>query len=97
MGVQVRLESSSLVGIRSGEQVVIEADLGVDGVARRDPVKRRLDLAPVRSIAAAGVGIVGAVELDDVAAVVLDDILTLDEVCGSKTNFMRGLAVRSRR
>ena len=42
---------------------------------RRDPVDGALDLAPVRRVAAARLGIVGAAQLDDLAGgLVLDDL-----------------------
>ncbi len=51
------------VGRGVGEQVVVQADLGVHGVLRVHPVDRRaLDLAAVGGVAAAGVGVIGRID-----------------------------------
>ena len=57
----------SAPGMRVGEEVVVQADLGRHGVGGRDPVQRPLDLAAVRRAAAARLRIVGAAQLDDLA------------------------------
>ena len=49
-------------------------------VVGRDPVDRALHLAAVRGVAAAGGGVVGAVDLGHVAGGVLHDVGALDEV-----------------
>ena len=53
------------------EEAVVEADLDVAGVLLGDPMDGALDLAAVRGVAAAGSGIVGAGDFDDVARSVL--------------------------
>ena len=68
VGVEIRedvLAFRDVVGIGLGEELVVEADLGGDGMGGRNPVHGGLDLAAVGRVAAAARGIVGAVHLDD--------------------------------
>ena len=59
------------LGIFVGEEVGIEAHLGVRAAVRVHPVQRRaLDLASVGRVAAAAFGIVGREDLDDIAVLV---------------------------
>ena len=79
-----------VVGIGLGEELVVEADFGGDGVGGRDPVHGRLDLAAVGGVAAAAGGIVGAVDFDDVAGCVFHDALGGDEVGVAQADFLAG-------
>src|SRR5690606_26538384 len=54
-------------------EVIVQSHLGVEGVLRADPVERGLHFAAVGGVAAAGLGVVGGVQFDDFAGVVLDD------------------------
>src|SRR5262245_54476627 len=67
-------------GIGAAEEVVVEPDLGRNGVRGRDPVQSGLGRAPVGRRAAASRGIVRAAELDHLAAIVLHHLLAGDEV-----------------
>src|SRR5208282_2766033 len=60
----------------------------VERMLGRYPVDGALDLAAVRGVAAAGLGVVGAVQLGDLAgARVLDHVDALDEEGPAQPNF----------
>src|SRR5581483_5580384 len=90
VGVEVGVEVAVSAGIGAGEETVIHAHLGGHGVLRREPVQRRLRPAPVGGVAAARLRIVGAAELDDLAARVLDHIGAGHEVGAAQTHFAAG-------
>src|ERR1700738_2664947 len=70
VGVEIVEDAAAfgvVVGIGPGEELVVEADFGGDGVGSADPVHGGLDLAAVGGVAAAAGGVVGAVGFDGVA------------------------------
>jgi len=77
------------VGFR-GEHLFVQAHFRGHGVTGADPVDSALDLAAVGAGAAAGGGVVGAVQLDDVAVLVLDDFLAGDVVGVAQAHFHAG-------
>ena len=93
VGIEIVEEVAALgevVGIGLGEELVVEADFGGDGVGGRDPVHGGLDLAAVGRVAAAAGRIVGAVHLDDVAGRVFHHALRGDEVGVAQADFLAG-------
>src|SRR5690348_5180708 len=90
VGVEVGVEVAVSAGIGAGEQTVIDTHLGGHGVLGREPVQRRLRPAPVGGVAAARLRIVGAAELDDLAARVLDHVGAGHEVGVAQTHFAAG-------
>jgi len=83
VGVEVVEEGvafGDVVGGLDGEEAVEEAHLGVDGVGCGDPVDGAFDLAAVGGVAAAGGGVVGAVDAGDAAVGVFLDAVGGDEV-----------------
>ncbi len=67
--------------------MIVEAHFAVERVGGGDPVQRRLDLAPVRGVAATRGRVVSAAQLDDLAAFVLDDARAGDEVGVAQAHF----------
>ena len=68
------------VGIGIGEEVRIQAYLGVYGLVGLDPVDGGLDLAAVGGVTAAGGRVIFAKDLRDVAVRILDAAGALDDI-----------------
>ncbi len=83
IGVQVGgkvLPFFDIVGIGLGVQIVVQADLGLEGMGRRDPMQRAPHLATVGRTAAPRLWIVGAAQLDGRTAFIPDHLLAGDIV-----------------
>ena len=79
------------VGEFGRKEAVIEPHLGIERVASADPVDRGLDLASVGRIrTAAGLGIVGATDLDDFSGRILHHLLAADEVARAQAHLGAG-------
>src|SRR5262249_26165229 len=85
--IEVRGEIAS-VRAWALEQLIVEADLGPNRLPPPHPVQRRLHLAPVGGVAAAGLRIVGAPELDHLAGGVLHDLPAGDEIRVAQPNLL---------
>ena len=92
-GVEVLKEILVLtIGIRIGEEVVIESDLRIGAVSGIDPVNgRALDLAAVCGVAAAAFGVILAVDFLYAAVGVLGAAGAGDEICTLETDFVAGI------
>ena len=66
-GIWVEIRTKSDSSGSPCEKRFVEPHFGVYRVIGRDPVNGGLDLAAIGSVSAAGGGIVGAVDFDDVA------------------------------
>ena len=73
-----------------GEEPVVEAQFGIDGVAGLDPVDRTLDLAAVDRVAALAVGIVGTMHFGDAAVGILHHLFAGDDVAPAQAHFLSG-------
>ncbi len=83
------IEERTLTRIRicHAKEPIVHAKLnGKRGISRY-PVNRPTHFPPVRSIAAASRGVIGAPQLRDFTGFVLDHVLTLDEVRVAQANF----------
>ena len=69
-----------LIGVFGGEEAIVQAYLGLEGVGSGDPVNGALDLATVGGVSASGGGIVGAAQFGDFAVLVLDDFSAGDVI-----------------
>ena len=87
--VQVVLVVAALgdgVHVGLGEQLVVQAHLGVHGMGGTHPVDGALDLASVGRIAVAGLKVGGAVDGRNAAVGILLHALALDDVCAHQTH-----------
>ena len=88
--VQVVLVIAALgdgVHVGLGEQLVVQAHLGVDAVGSADPMDGALDLAAVGGVAVAGLQVGGAVDGSDAAVRVLVHTGALDDVGTHQADF----------
>ena len=89
-GVQVRkviLAVLHIVRVLFVEEMIVEANFRLQGVLGRNPMECRLYFPSIGGVAASGFGIVGAMEFDDFAVLVMDNALALDKVGIAKSNF----------
>ena len=86
VGVDVSEGVAVGVGVGAGKESVIETHVGGHSVLGREPVQSRLGPTPVGRVAAARLRIVGAAELDDLAACVLDNVGAGHEVGVAETH-----------
>ena len=83
--------SATSFGFSLREQIVVEANLGVDGVLGRDPMDGGFHLAPVGRVAAARCRIVGAMNFDHFAGLrILHHAGAGDEVAVAQPHFAAG-------
>ncbi len=80
-----------VVYVLEGEQVVVQIQVCVDGVLGRYPVDGALDLATVDRHAVTGLEVCGAADLDDLAVVILDDLVALDDIRAIRRTSPSGL------
>ena len=69
------------------KKIVVGADLGVDRVRCRYPVDRGFHFASIGRIAAAGCGIICAVNFNHLAVPVLNDVCTGNEIAITQSHF----------
>ena len=79
-----------VIGVFLCEQVVVEPDFGFESVRGRNPVQGCFDFSAVGGVTAACGRVVSAVQFDDFAGGVFDDICAGNKIGISQTNFAPG-------
>ena len=101
VGIQIILVVAALrdgIHVRLGEELVVQAYLGIHGVGGAHPVDGTLDLAAIGRVAVAGLEVGSAVDDSDAAVGVLLDALALDDIAAHQTDFAAdGQALELRR
>jgi len=93
VGIKIRREVLALlclIGIFLREEMIVKTDLGGKCVPGRNPVQGGLDLSAVGCVAASRGRVVSAVQFNDPAGRVPDDVGAGDEVSVSQANFTAG-------
>ena len=89
LGQEILLVAFGVVRFIGLKQVVVDPRFDVDSVFGVDPVEGALHLAAcIGAAAALAFRVVRAVQLDDVAGFVLDDVFTLDDIAVFQADFL---------